>query len=221
MSDTLVLHANERKEVGSANGKKVRAEGKVPGVVYGRGKEAVSLSIDANALARAFAEAGESTIITLDVDGKKHNVIIHDYQRDALGQKLTHVDFYEVKMDEEISAEVELVFEGVAPAEKNLGGVVIKNITQLEVKALPQNLPHHIVVDFSSLATFDDVIRVADIQIPSGVEVVRDAEDVIVSVTQPRSEAELESLDTEIVENVEQVEVTGQKEETEAPAEEK
>jgi large subunit ribosomal protein L25 len=168
---------------------------------------------------KIFAKAGESTLIELEVAGNaKVNVLIHAVDRDALSHAITHADLYQVRMDEKITTEVEFVFEGVAPAEKQLGGVLVRNMTHVAVECLPKDLPHHLSVDITALATFDDVIRLADLSVPAGVTLMHAMDDVVALVEAPRSEEELKALDEEVVVNVEAVEVQGAKPEDAAEA---
>jgi large subunit ribosomal protein L25 len=104
---------------------------------------------------------------------------------------------------------VELVFEGVPPAIKELGGILVKNMSHVKIECLPGNLPHAITVDISSLKTFADNIRVSNLNIPAGVEVLSDANDTVVLVSEPRSEEELKALEENVSENVAAVEVVG------------
>lgn len=211
MSETLSLQATPREKTGRKGAGVVRGEGLIPAVLYGHGIENQSLSVEATAFERVFAAAGESTLISLTVgDGAEAvQVLVHDVQRDPLSYRITHVDLYQVNMKEEIRAEVELNFVGIAPAVKNLGGILIKNITHVEVRCLPANLPHDIEVDISVLATFQDSIRVSDLSVGEGVSIEHEATDTVASVSEPRSEAELEALNEEVVDTTGDVEVEG------------
>lgn len=207
-SETLHLQAEKREGSGRAAMDALRGSAKVPAVLYGHGIEAVSIAVEATAFQKILEAAGESTIIQLDIAGDVRNVLIHDLQRDAIKHTVSHVDFYQVNMNEETTAEVELVFEGEANAEKALGGTLVKNITHVEVRCLPKDLPHHITVDISVLKTFEDIIRVSDLPVPTGVVIEHEQADVVASVVPPRTEEELDALNAEVVENVENVEVT-------------
>ena len=110
-------------------------------------------------------EAGRSVLIDLEIDGEKRKVLIHDFQKHPLTNRFIHIDFYQVKMDEEIEANVEIVFVGEAPAVKELGGVLLKTMDEVLVRCLPADLPKEIKVDLSTLKTFDDRIFVKDLNI--------------------------------------------------------
>ena len=213
MANTITLEGKVRTDKPS----KTRQEGFIPGVLYGHGFEAVSIAVPYQPFIKVFRNAGQSSVITLDLgDGQSHSVIVRDIQQHPTKNTVTHVDLYQVRMDEEIEARVPLTFEGVASAVKDLGGVLVKNIDELLINALPANLPHDIVVDISVLDNFEKVIHVKDIALPKGVEALHEDDEVVALVQAPRSEQELDSLSTEIKEDVESVE--GVKK-PEAPAE--
>jgi len=217
----LELKAQARKDTGRKL-KTLREKGFIPAVVYGPGHKSVSIQVVYNDFKKAFDEAGESTLIKLEVDGHIKNVLIHDVSIDPIDDTFIHIDFYQVVMDKTIKTHVPLVFEGEAPAVKGLDGVLIKNLTELEIEALPKDLPHEIKVDISSLDSFDKHIRIKDLQIPEGVKVLEESEELIVSVIPPRSEEELKALEEKPEEKVEEVEKVGEKpEEGEEPVVEK
>lgn len=197
----------------------LRDQGKLPGVVYGFGTEPVNITLDRNATEKAYKAAGESTVIALSVEGKEHNVLIQDLQRDPLTGFLTHADFRAIDMMKPVEAMIELVLVGEAPAVKELGGTLLQNLEEVEVKALPSALVHTIEVNVSMLKTFKDVVRVSDLTIPEGIEVLSQPTLAIAMVQEPRSEAEMAALDEAIVADVSTVEVTTEKKEAPEEAE--
>lgn len=215
MQKTISVQATARTTVGRAAMKTLRTAAQVPGIIYGHGVAPMQIQLDLNSLTQAYSEAGESTLVEVVVDGATSaKALIHDIQLDPVGNQITHVDFYLVNMKEKIHAEIELAFEGVAPAEKTLGGVFVHNLDHIQVTCLPSDLVHHIVVDISTLKNFDDSIRVADLTIPPGLDVQNDPQESVCLVAPPRSEEELSALNEAVEENVEAVEVA-----TEKPAE--
>jgi large subunit ribosomal protein L25 len=216
-------------------GKKVKAlrnEGLIPAVVYGGKDGTTPLVLDSKEFNNIFKSAGETTLIKLFINEEKvsakggpasgwKNVLIHDIDRDPVSGKIRHVDFYEVKMDEKITAKVPLVFAGNSPAIIDLGGVLVKAIQELEVRALPADLPHQIEIDISQLKTFDDNILVHDIKLPKNIEILENAETPVAAVVPPRSEAELEALKGEVIEKVEEVKVEAEEKAKEKESEEK
>ncbi len=214
---TLELKSKKREIFG----KKVRTlrnQGLVPAVVYGNKNSALPIILDLKEFKRVFKHAGETTLIKLFVDdpafakasegkAKFKNVLIHDSARDPVTGEIKHIDFYEVKMDEKIITKVPLIFMGSAPAILDLGGILVKAMQELEVRALPADLPHEIEVDISALKTFDDNIAVKDIKLPKNVESLENTFASVASVAPPRSEAEIEELSGEVKEKVEEVAV--------------
>jgi large subunit ribosomal protein L25 len=194
----------------------------IPAVLYGREVENVILWLDQKKFSHIYEEAGESTVFKLAVDGKdERNVLIKDVQRDILSGVVRHVDFYQVRMDEEIEAEVELVYIGESAAVKELGGILVKNMDAVSVKCLPGDLPSEIEVDISTIKTFDDYIYVKNLPVSEKVEVLVDSETVVAMVSEPRSEQDLADLDTEIKEDVTKVEGVVKEEAPEEEAEAK
>lgn len=195
----------------------------VPAILYGKGIENEQLWVNKKIFDKVYDEAGESTILKLALEGNgERNVVIKDVQKDIISGQPIHVDFYQVRMDEEIEAEVELVFVGESAAVKELGGVLVKNMDSVDIKCLPGDLLSKIEVDISRIKTFDDYIYVKDLAIPEKVEVLVDAETVVAMVSPPRTEEEMAELETEIKEDVTKVEgVVKEEESAEEGAEEK
>ncbi|KKR21059.1 MAG: 50S ribosomal protein L25 [Candidatus Moranbacteria bacterium GW2011_GWA2_39_41] len=216
--EKVLLEATARAE----RGRKVnvgRREGRVPAVVYGHSVESVSLWVNALDLKRLLKKSGESTIIDLKIDGKDdRNVLIHEIQKNGVTGKFTHIDFFQVRMDEEIETEVELVFIGEAPAVKTMGGILVKNIDKVTVKCLPADLPSHIDIDISKIVTFEDHIAIKDLQVSSKVKIELEPETVIALVSAPRTEEDLAALEEKVDADVAKVEGIVK---PEAPAEEK
>jgi large subunit ribosomal protein L25 len=207
----LELSAELRSETGRAN-KQVRKQGLIPAILYGQKVKNVALSIKEPDFEKLYQQAGESTLIKLKIGdeqdkAKQRIVLIHEVAKDPVSGKPIHIDFYQVKMDKVISVEVPLVFIGQSAAVEKEEGVLIKNIQQVEVEALPQDLPHEITVDISLLKTFEDNIYVKDLQIPDKVKLTASPDEVVASVIPPRTKAELEELEEAPAEKVEEVEV--------------
>ena len=189
------LKAESRKIAGKKNNQ-LRRTGQIPAVLYGHGIESQSVSVNSRDFKKSLSEAGETTILILDLDGKKHNVLIHDLSKDILTGETTHVDFYEVRMDEKIKTKIPLVFIGESLAVKSEGGVLVHALQELEIEAFPQDLPKNIEVDISALKTFEDKIKVESLRLPDSVKILNGPEETIVLAVPPRSESELAELDT-------------------------
>lgn len=204
--EKILLEAQGRDVLGRKTNKG-RKEGLIPAVVYGRGIEAKNIWVKMLDFKRLIKKSGESTVIDLKIDGKDdRNVLIYETQKDPVRDSYVHIDFFQVRMDEEIETEVELEYVGEAPAVKELGGVLVKNIDAIEVKCLPADLPSEIQVDISSLKTFEDRICVSDLKISSKVKLTIDPETVVALVSPPRSEEELSQLEEKVEADVTKVE---------------
>ena len=208
--------------------RRLRKKGLIPGIIYGPGIESIPVQISYHTFERIYEEAGPSTLVNLKVEGEDASevknslgegapVLIHEAARDVLSHKFTHIDFYKVRMDKPIRVVVPLEFEGSAPIVGESGGIIVKNMHELEIEGLPLNLPKEMVVDISGLKTFDDQIFVKDIKLPEGITPVDDAEGVVVSVEAPRAPEEFEGAPEEKVEEVE----VARKEKREGEEEEK
>jgi large subunit ribosomal protein L25 len=183
--------AAERREV---TGKKVsylRAAGKLPAVVFGRGLESDSVTIDAHEFESLRRRAGANTLIDLSVDGgKAAPVLVHGVQTHRVTRRPLHVDLYVVRMTEELTVDVPLVSEGISEAVENAGGTLLHTIESVRVRALPDHLPQSIHYSIESLQTFDDAIHVRDLEIPSDATLLTDGDEVVAKVLPPRVEEE-------------------------------
>lgn len=187
--ETIELNASKRNKSHSATF--VRAQGKIPAEFYGRGMDNLSIEMDYQAFRKAFKAAGESTIIDLKIEGGASlKVLVHDVQYDPLSDQIRHVDFINVRMDEEVHTHIPLEFVGVSNAVKNLGGVFNAPISEVEVKCLPKYLVHSIQVDISVLEDFTHSIHVRDLVIPEGITVLNDPDLSVAAVGAPRVEEE-------------------------------
>jgi large subunit ribosomal protein L25 len=209
----------EKRDIAEDN-KKMRVDGFIPAVFYGAKEESTPVRIKEGDFLSLYAEAGESTIISLN-DGKdEHEALVHDVQFDAISGRPIHVDFYVIEKGKKLTVTVPIEFTGTAPAEKGLGGVLVKVAHEVEIEALPKDLPHELEADISVLETFDSQLRAADIKLPEGVELKIEPTEVIALVQEPKEEEE-EEVEAPDLDSIE-VEEKGKKEEEgdEAPAEE-
>jgi large subunit ribosomal protein L25 len=195
----ITLNATERKVAGKQNDK-LRKAGKLPAVLYGYNVKPQNLEINEREFFKVLKQAGENTILSLNVDGKTVPVLIHEVQNHYLRDNPIHVDFYAVNMTEKIKVNIPVHFTGEAPAVKALGGTLVKNLSEIEVECLPADLPHAIEIDIAALKTFEDAIRVADITVGDKVEVLTNPDEVIVTTEAPRSEEEMKALEEKPVE---------------------
>jgi len=215
----FILKAQKREVVGKKV-KNLRRQGVLPAVLYGPKIKNISLAINSKEFDKIYNKAGESSLISLEIDPsmgsgqvKKFPVLIHEVRKDPLTNEPIHVDFYQPILTERIEAAVPLVFEGTSLAVKDLGGTLVKEIQEIIVKALPQNLPHEIKVNIEKLKTFEDEILIKDLQTPEGVELQKKLNEIVAVVT-PLEKVE-EELEKPIEEKIEEMEETEEKEEKE------
>jgi large subunit ribosomal protein L25 len=188
--DMVALQASARAKDASA--KALRRSKRVPGVVYGN-LENTLVDCDEMALKKAYVKAGESTLVELEIEGKKIPVLFHALDFHPVSDRMIHVDFYAVDMKKDVEAEVHIKLEGEAPAVKDLGAILVTPLDAVTVRALPSDLPHHLSVDLGKLAEFGATLTVADIVVPKGVTIVTDAETVLVIAQEPRQEEVVET----------------------------
>jgi large subunit ribosomal protein L25 len=195
--ESLKLEVQKREK--TENVKVMLKNGITPAVIYGPHLKANKLiKVKTSDLNKIIASAGESTLVDLMIDEKlEGKVLVKEEQRDALRDNLIHVDFYEVDMTKEITTEIPLHFIGESKAVKESSGVLIRSINEIEVKCLPADLVNHIDVDISSLNTFDDVIKIHDLKLPKGVNLVRETDDVVATVAEPKAEEVFEKAPME------------------------
>lgn len=203
--ENISLTATKRAVKGKAV-EKLRKEGKIPAVLYGHNTTASDIEINEREFGKVFRQAGESTLVNLAVDGKSQPVLIQEVQRHYLKGTPIHVDFYVVNMSEKLKATVQLHFIGESLAVKSLGGTLVKNLSEVEVECLPGDLPHNFEIDISPLNTFEDSIHIRDIKVSDKVKILANPDEVVTSVTPPRSEEEMNALNEEVKEDVTAVE---------------
>ena len=176
----IQLVAETGREPGTRASKRLRREGKIPGVVYGHGAEPVAVAVDARELRHALnTEAGVNALINLSIDGKSQLTMPRVLQRHPVRNTVTHVDFQVVSRDEVVSADVTFQLVGEATEVHNGDGVVEQALFSLTVHARPADIPTHIEVDISNL-TIGEAIRVGDLKLPGGVTTEVDPEEAIV-----------------------------------------
>jgi large subunit ribosomal protein L25 len=167
---------------------------------------------------KIWQEAGESTVIHLNLGKFRKEVLIQDVAMDPIKDEPIHVDFYAVLMDKPIQAPIPLVFEGEPPAIKK-GGILVKVMHEIEVEALPKNLPHELIADISKLANFEDKILAKDIILPKDVKLITNPDEVVALIEEPKKEEAAPPAEEKIA--FEEIEVAGAKEKEEKEEEKK
>ena len=194
-----------------------RAEGSVPGIVYGPKQEPIALSIDTFTFEKTLRDAGESTIITLSGLDEEIEVLVHDVAFNAQRGGVEHVDFYAIERGKELTTNVAFEFIGEAPVEKG-GATVNRVLHEVEVTCRPSDLPSHIEVNLSVLENEDSMVRISDLTLPEGVKIENDPEDVVANVAAAREEEPEEAAEAV---DMDAVEVAGEKKEDGEASEEK
>lgn len=206
--------------------KQLRMQGQLPAVFYGQGNEGENIAISLGDFKKAYKKAGSSSLIDLEIgEAKPVKTIVKRVQFHPVNDQPLHVDFYKIKMDEAITTSLPLNFLGESAAVKELEGNLITNKDSIEIECLPADLVSHIDVDIGKLATFDDVIKISDLNIPANIKVLDDLEETVVLVTPPRSEEELAQMEQETAVDtekaqIEKMEVEAEAEKAEKPEEE-
>lgn len=194
----------------------LRKFGKIPAVFYGAGKTTTSITIPIVDFKKVWRDAGESSAVKVSTLAGDIDVLIHEVQVDPVTSEPIHVDFLAIDMKKRIKVNIPLVFEGISGAVKSGVGNLVKVLHEVEVEALPSDLPQKLIVDISKLESLDNNIIVSDIKVPAGVIVITNAGEVIASiVAQVEEKEEVTPIDLSAIE----VEKKGKKEEEGAPTE--
>lgn len=185
-------------------GVKTREDGLLPAVIYGAGGGAESVSMAIKDFNKVYQEAGDSTLIDLEVDGKNcGKVLVQDVQYDPVKGRVIHVDLKRIDMNKPLVAPVELVFIGESPAIKEAGGTLVRSFETIDIECLPKDLVSHFDVDLSVLKTFDDAFRVSNLKLPVGVKIAElDGDMIIAKATPAMTEDEIKAMEAESTKDV-------------------
>jgi len=213
MTETLQV----RKRQGKKSLKQLRDGGEMPAVFYGPKEESTAIAINKEIFKKLWNEAGESTIIELKGDGIDKEALIYGVDFHPVSGEPRHADFYVIEKGKKVTVKIPIEFIGVAPAVKELGGVLVKVAHEIEIEVAPKDLPQHIDVNIESLKDFESQILAKDVLIPAGAELVTNGDDIVAIINEAKEEAE-----ENIAPSVEDIEVEkkGKKEDDdEAPIE--
>ncbi|HKC14806.1 MAG TPA: 50S ribosomal protein L25 [Patescibacteria group bacterium] len=177
----VTLSVEKRKILGKKV-KKLRKEGLLPANVYGKDVKSEAVQLPEKEFINTFKEVGETGLVELQVDGQVRPVLIHNVQYDSVTNAPIHADFYQVNLKEKVKTMVPLVFVGDPAAVINKVGILLEQLSELEVEALPTDLPENIEVNVEKLANVDEQITVADIKAPEGVTVLSDPGQVVAKI---------------------------------------
>ena len=197
--EKIVLVATRREVIGKKV-KNLRREGKLPAVLFGHGIESTPIVLDLKGTTKILSSVGSSTLVTVDLEGAEHAVLVRERQRDILYRTLLHVDFQAVSMTETVRAQVPIhIGDEEAPAVESYGAMINTGLDVLEIECLPQDLPDRINIDVSSLFEIGDSILVSDIELPEGILVLDDPDGLIVVASSAIAEEEEEVVEEEVI----------------------
>jgi len=180
----------EKREKLKKQSKSLLGEGIIPAVLYGKKEDSAPVQCILHDFEKVWKEAGESTVVTLTGLGEDKEVLIQEVDLDPVHGHPRHVDFYVIEKGKKVEVAVPIEFVGVAPAEKELGGTLVKVLHELEIEAFPKDLPQQIEADISGINDFETQLHAKDISLPSGVELITDAEEVVALVSEVKEEEE-------------------------------
>ena len=189
MSDSVLI-AEAGRTTGSAESRRIRREDRIPAVVYGKGMEPISITIDRRDLRLALSGgAGMNTILDLTVDGTVYPSIVKEMQRHPVRRTVAHVDFIQIDLSQEITVSVPVRLEGEAKQVAMNNGLVDQQMMEIQVRTTPRNIPDELVIDINDM-TNDTVITVADVALPSGVVAISAEDQTVVTVVTLRVAAD-------------------------------
>ena len=168
----------------------LREGGNIPAVLYGPKQKSTSVKVSTVAFIKTYKKAGESSVILLKEGDKEHEALIQDVDVHPVTGAPRHVDFYVIEKGKKVKVNVPLVFEGVSPAVKDKGAILIKVARDLEIEAAPKDLPHELKVDISTLEEFSSTITANNIKLPTGVTLISGPDEIVASVSEAKEEVE-------------------------------
>lgn len=190
---SIQINAEQRTTIGKGM-YALRQSGKVPAVIYGPAVPPTPIQIDARETARVLSRVAGSQLIDVVLEGKAHSVLLREVQRDSIRRDILHVDFYEVPTDRVIRVRIPIEFVGVSPAVRDLSGVMVHLLDEIEVECLPKDLLSHIEVDVSVIEKIGDSIAVRDIQLPETIRVLMSLDESVATVQQQAAEEVVEPV---------------------------
>jgi large subunit ribosomal protein L25 len=213
--EEVILKANRRIVLGKQV-KAIRREGRLPAVIYGHYIDPLSIELDLRDASKSLTGLAPSALVSLEVDGTPHKVLVREKQRNKITGILLHVDFLAVSMKEKLRSQVYMEIVGVAPAIKDFDGILVTGNDEVGVECLPQDLPERIVVDISGLLKIGDGIYVRDLAVPDGVKILEDPDTMVALITaQAAEEVEVAPVVEEVLTTEPEIIEHGKKEEEE------
>jgi len=195
--EKTVLQAKHRDVVGKQV-KALRRQGRLPAVLYGKNIQPIPVTMDFREANRILPGVTSSHLVVVDVDGEEHTALVREKQFHPVQGKLIHVDFMVVSLTEKLRANVSIHLEGESPAVRDINGILVPVIEEIEVECLPQDLPERIMVDVSSMTEIGSAIHVRDLQLSDRVRVLTDPDEMVAVITAPEAEEVVEEVAPEV-----------------------
>jgi large subunit ribosomal protein L25 len=189
MPEKITL-AVQKRTIDGKKVKQLRRQGILPANIFGKGVPSQAIQLPELEFMKLYKKAGETHLIEIAVDKQSHNVLIHNVQIDPLTQQPLHVDFQAVSLREKITATVPIQLVGEAPAEKEKVGILVQQLSEIDVEALPQELPDHLEIDISTLVAVNDTLYVRDLKFDSAKVTIKpeDREKIVARIEPPAKE---------------------------------
>ncbi len=185
-----MLTLNVEKRDMTVKSKVLRQKGLIPAVFYGPKEKTTPVTVSTTEFIKVFKKAGESSVVILKEGNNEHEALIYDVDVHPVTGAPRHADFYVIEKGKKVKVNVPLIFEGVSPAVKDKGAILIKVARELEIEAAPRDLPHELKVDISTLVEFSSTVTAKEIILPKGVDLVSGPDEIIASVSEAKEEVE-------------------------------
>lgn len=177
--------------------KQLRRQGIIPAHLFGKKIDSIAIQVDAKTFSKLFDQVGETGIIDVTIADKSYPSLVVGRAVDPVTGAILHIDFHNVSLTEKVTATIPIELVGESPAVKEAGGIIAQSLHELEVEALPTELPESFVVDIAKLKAIGDSLTIADLAVPEGVTISLEPESVIVSITEPAPEEVVEAAPAE------------------------
>lgn len=183
----------EKRKITGRKVKRLRGEGILPANIYGKKIKSLAVQLELKHFLPIYQEAGETGVVALKVKGEEkiRPVLIHNVQFDPVTDQPLHADFYQVDLKEKVTTSIPIELIGESAAVEQKIGILIQPLTEVEVEALPTELPDKFEIDIGKLKGVDDAITVADLKVPKGVEVLTSAKEILAKIEPPAKEEEI------------------------------
>lgn len=195
--DKVIIEAEKRETIGK-HVKTLRRAGKIPAVIYGKGMEALPITLDRKITTNTLGKVSTSTILNVKVGNQEHATLVREIQKDHIKQEILHIDFQAVSLKEKLRTSVSINLFGEAPVLKEYEALIVSGINSIEVECLPQDLPESIEVDLVVLKELGDAIYVKDLPVPANVEFLTDPEELVAVASAVKEEAVVEEVLEEV-----------------------